>query len=250
MKRKITYILLFLLMVGIFSYDMGTKPTIAAGELDLFKIMTGFKAEHILLDDWSMQAREHLVNLKSEKEVKEYAEELQQKFPNWNWSVSNTSQKWEVTAVSPTSKHHNETLQMMATLTKQPMDAYIIYSVSGQEWNKQTESFFTSKQFEGRLTDIFLGKPTIFSCVKGESGDKIETSLPKMAKRLLSIFNAQEIEALKEDTFISASAHSPMFGEPITNMENNMNLQIGIRHEGLGANTTIVVGTPIITIEY
>ena len=32
--------------------------------------------------------------------------------------------------------------------------------------------------------------------------------------------------------------------------KKNMNLQIGIRSEGLGAKTTIVVGTPIITIEY
>ena len=29
-----------------------------------------------------------------------------------------------------------------------------------------------------------------------------------------------------------------------------MNLQLGVRKQGLGAKTTIVVGTPIITIEY
>jgi hypothetical protein len=247
MKRKVTYILLLLLMVGIFPYDMGTK---AAGELDLIKIISAFNAENIMLDDWSMYAREHLVNLKSEKEVKEYAEKLQQKFPNWNWSETKTSQEWEITAVSPTSKHHKEILQMMATHTKQPMDAYIIYRVSGKEWNKQTESFFTSDQYQNRLADIFLGKPTFFSCIKGESSDKIETALPKMVKNLLSIFNAKEIEALKEDTFMSVSAHSPLFAEPIINEKNNMNLQIGVRQEGLGANTTIVVGTPIITIEY
>jgi hypothetical protein len=250
MKKNATYFLLLLIMAGLFLFGIETKASKAAVELDLIKIVSIFKGEHILLNDWSIYAREHLVTLKSEKEVKEYAKNLQQKFPNWDWSETNTNQKWEVTAISPTSKNHKEILQLMTTHTKEPVDTYLVYRVLGNEWNKQAESFFTTDQFKNRLDGIFLSKPTIFSCVKGEISDKMVTALPKTVKNLLSIFNASEIEALKEDAFMSVSAHSPLFSEPIENEKNNMNLQIGLRREGLGANTTIVVGTPIITIEY
>jgi hypothetical protein len=71
--------------------------------------------------------------------------------------------------------------------------------------------------------------------------------VPTIASDLMEIFDAKEIEALKEDNFMSVSANSPMFSDSIG---RDMNLQIGIRSEGLGGKTTIVVGTPIITIEY
>jgi hypothetical protein len=75
----------------------------------------------------------------------------------------------------------------------------------------------------------------------------MDKAVPTIASDLMEIFDAKEIEALKEDNFMSVSANSPVFSDSIA---RGMNLQIGIRSEGLGAKTTIVVGTPIITIEY
>ena len=74
---------------------------------DLDKIGSVLEAQHILLNEWSFYAREHLVDLNNEKEVQEYADSFSTKFPDWDWSVTKTNEKWEVTAVSPTSKHHN-----------------------------------------------------------------------------------------------------------------------------------------------
>ena len=213
---------------------------------DLAKIGSILQAENILLKDWSFYAREQLTGFTSEKEVLEYADRLQREFPGWDWSVDNTSQKWEITAVSPTSQHHNEMLQIMATHTKQPIKAYIVYRVSGKEWNKSSETFFSTDEFKNKLSGIFRGKPTIFSCMKGIVGDKIDTSLTKRVNQLLTGFNAREIESLKEETFMSVSAASPKFRNSI----EKINLQIGARSEGLGGGTTIIVGTPIITIEY
>jgi hypothetical protein len=245
-KTKILFSISLMMMVGLIAV-LGSRLTAASGELDLVKIADVIQTEDILLEEWSFYAREHLVGLTTEKEVQEYVKELQQKFPDWDWSTSKTSDKWEVTAVSPTSKHHTEMLQMMATHTKQPVNAYIVYRVSGNEWNKEMESFFTKDQVKKRLSDIFRGNPTIFSGMKGSISDKMDKAVPTITNDLMEIFNAKEIEALKEDTFMSVSANSPMFSNSIA---QNMNLQIGIRSEGLGGKTTIVVGTPIITIEY
>jgi TATA-box binding len=242
-KAKLFICISTMLIIGLGTVLGFRQAAEASGDNDLLKIADVFQTEDIMLEEWSYYAREHLVDLKTENEVEEYVKELQASFPDWNWSRKESGEKWEVTAVSPTSKHHKEMLQIMATHTKQPIDAYIVYRVSGEEWNKEIESFFTRDQFKTRLSDIFRGKPTVFSCMKGSVNDKIDTAL----SHLLDVFNATEIEALKEDNFMSVSANSPELKDTI---ENNMNLQIGIRSERLGAKTTVVVGTPIITIEY
>jgi hypothetical protein len=245
-KTKVLFSISLLVMISLIAV-LGSRLTAASGELDLIKIADAFQTEDILLEEWSFYAREHLVDLTTKKEVQEYVKELQQKFPDWNWSRSATSEKWEVTAVSPTSKHHTEMLQIMATHTKQPVNAYIVYRVSGNEWNKEMEFFFTEDQVKNRLSDIFRGNPTVFSGMKGSINDKMDKAVPTITSDLMEIFNAKEIEALKEDNFMSVSANSPRLTHSIA---RDMNLQIGIRSEGLGAKTTIVVGTPIITIEY
>jgi hypothetical protein len=251
MREKSRQLLPTIIIVSIILVVMmGHQTTQADSGVDLVKIGSIFQKEKISQSEWSLYAREYLVDLKSEAELQQYAKELQQKFPQWNWIVSNSSQKWEVTAVSPSPKHHQEMLQIMTTHTKQPSSAYIVYRVSGKEWNKSAESFFTTGSFKQRLTDIFRGKPTLFACMKGEVSGRIDTVLPKTVSHLLSVFHAKKIEALEEDTFMSVSAFSPMFTNSIEETHDHMNLQIGIRSEGLGAKTTIVVGTPIITIEY
>jgi hypothetical protein len=245
-KTKVLFSISLLVMIGLIAV-LGSRLTAASSEPDLVKIADAFQTEDILLEEWSYYAREHLVDLTTQKEVQEYVKELKQKFPDWDWSTSQTSEKWEVTAVSPTSKHHTEMLQIMATHTKQPVNAYIVYRVSGNEWNKEMESFFTKDQVKNRLSDIFRGNPTVFSGMKGSISDKMDKAVPTITSDLMDIFDAKEIEALKEDNFMSVSANSPIFSDSIA---RDMNLQIGIRSEGLGAKTTIVVGTPIITIEY
>lgn len=217
---------------------------------DLGKIGEIMQAEHILLEEWSFYAREQVSGFKGETEVKEYADALMQKFPGWEWKVTKTSEKWEWTAVSPASTHHSEVLQFLATRTNQPQAAYIVYSVRGKQWNESSERFLSGSKFRNRLNDIFRGKPTVFSCMKGVYSDKIDTALGLKMDEVLSGFDAKEIEALKEENFMSVSAASPVFSDSIDTKKNNMNLQIGLRSEGLGAQTTIVVGTPIITIEY
>lgn len=245
-KTKVLFSISLMMMVGLMAV-LGSRLAAASSDLDLEKIADAFQTEDILLEEWSFYAREHLVDLTTEKEVQEYVKELQQKFPDWDWSRSATSDKWEVTAVSKTSKHHTEMLQIMTTHTKQPVNAYIVYRVSGNEWNKEMESFFTKDQVKNRLSDIFRGNPTIFSGMKGTISDKMDKAVPTIASDLMEIFDAKEIEALKEDNFMSVSANSPRLTHSIA---RDMNLQIGIRSEGLGGKTTIVVGTPIITIEY
>ncbi|WP_052404754.1 YwmB family TATA-box binding protein [Bacillus rubiinfantis] len=265
--RNRTFFLCLITIISTFLVVMGNQHIEAVEDLDLLKPKTAqtgngtlfpaddvqdlvriaekLHAEPILLKEWSFYAREQ-VTFNSDKEVQEYADRLQQEFPEWDWNVKNSSHSTEITAVSPISQHHNEMLQIMATHTKQPIDAYIIYRVSGKQWNTSTKSLFTAAEFNQKLSDIFRGKPTFFSCMKGVVSDKIDTSLSETVNGILKKFNAKEVESLKEENFLSVSAASPLFAHYV----DKINLQIGVRSERLGAGTTIIVGTPVITIEY
>ncbi|WML46581.1 YwmB family TATA-box binding protein [Neobacillus sp. PS3-34] len=137
MKEKLKFILSITAIMGFIIFQYGNRTTVADGGLDLLKLASVLQGENILLNEWSVNAREHLVKLKTQQEIEVYAEDLRQKFPEWKWTVTSTRQKWEVTAVSPA----HETLQLLATHTNQKADAYIVYRVNGTAWNRDVESF-------------------------------------------------------------------------------------------------------------
>ncbi|HWO98815.1 MAG TPA: YwmB family TATA-box binding protein, partial [Bacillus sp. (in: firmicutes)] len=69
-------------------------------------------------------------------------------------------------------------------------------------------------------------------------------------RQLLNEFRAEPRESLVEESFVSMSAYTEMWEEALPTEQHRMNLQIGMRKMGMGGETTLVVGTPIITSEY
>lgn len=78
----------------------------------------------------------------------------------------------------------------------------------------------------------------------------MESVLSLQVKQLLTAFNAQQIESLMEESFVSVSAYTGLWEEALSSQQQEMNLQIALRKTGMGGQTTLVVGTPIITSEY
>ncbi|MBT2690538.1 YwmB family TATA-box binding protein [Bacillus sp. ISL-47] len=244
-------IAIFLSIIGIIGFMMiniGNKTTVAKGELDLLTLASVMQGENILIKEWSLHAREKMEGFQSLQEVKAFTDELQQKYPDWEWSFQTTKSSWEATAVVEDSKTQSETVKILSTPTKGQVQTYVIYEAKGQGWEKEEQSLATT--LNSKISDIFRGNATIFSCIQGEFNGKINKSLPDTVNQLLAAFKAKEIEALKEDQFISTSAYSPLLGESIETNGKEMNMQLGLRTKGMGAKTTIVIGTPIITIEY
>ncbi|UTW70831.1 YwmB family TATA-box binding protein [Anaerobacillus sp. HL2] len=103
-----------------------------------------------------------------------------------------------------------------------------------------------------RYQDLFKNNTKIFTCATGIGNDKLNFGLYEQAEIILDEFSAQQIELLKEETFISVSAYTNTWNNLLTtNEQTNMNLQIAIRaKERLGGKTTVTIGTPIITTEY
>ncbi|WP_235822776.1 YwmB family TATA-box binding protein [Cytobacillus massiliigabonensis] len=246
--KKTNKILVIVVLIGFMLVNLGNKTTVAVGEPDLLKIASVLQDENILINEWSLHAREKMEMLDKVKEIKDYTEELKQQFPDWDWSEQSKEGHFEAVAIFEHGSE-TETIKILSTPIKGHFQTYVIYEVKGQGWDQKAEESF-SKRMTNRITDIFRGNATTFSCIKGEFNDKIDKTLPLEIKHLLAVFKAKEVEALEEDAFISSSAYSTMFSESVEAGEKEINLQLGIRNQGMGGKTTIVVGTPIITIEY
>ncbi|QED49704.1 YwmB family TATA-box binding protein [Cytobacillus dafuensis] len=241
-------ILLIIGITGLVIINIGNKTTVAEGELDLLALASILQDENILITEWSLHAREKMENVESLEQVQNLTEDLKQQFYNWEWTSKSYEKHLETVAVL-NSNAQSETIKILTTPINGQVQTYVIYEVKGKGWQEKVEQKI-SKQLESRISDIFRGNATFFSCLKGEFNDRIEKTLSNEMENLLTAFNAEEVEALSEGNFISTSAYSTMFDKSIATKGKDMNLQIAIRNQGLGGETTLVVGTPIITIEY
>lgn len=139
-----------------------------------------------------------------------------------------------------------QTIQIVSNENEQ---SYVLYTVEGSDLKKENLSFIHGG-FEENYSKIFSHHPLVFSCIKGKFNGKLKEVLSNQVSSMMTALNAKETEALKEDNLYSISAYSKQFSQSLPLKEKRMNLQIGLREEQLDANTSFVIGTPIITVEY
>lgn len=239
--KKILYVLLSLSAVGFILLNIAS----AKNEPDLFELASVLEREKLTINEWSLHAREKLENIEAETKLNQ----LKEQFPHLDWQIEENEEKWEATAVLNRKQGVSETIRILSTNAGNQAQTYMIYEVLGKGWSEETKEWLETFAFE-KINRIFHGKAVIFSCIYSDFGDKMNKALPSRVNGLLQAFQAQEIETLEENSFISTTAYSPLFTETIQGPTEEINLQLGVRKNGLGGKTTLVVGTPIITVEY
>lgn len=247
MKKGHMVLAVFFVVFIMFLLRLGNFHVNAKNETDLLKIVSLLQNEKINITEWSLYAREKIDHFDNLNEVKKYGYSLKGKFSRWQWETDTVAGHWEMKGTLP-HKGFEEVIKILVNLEGAPQ-AYVVYELRGRAFTEESERFI-KEHWSATAFDIFRGNASIFSCVKGEFNDNIEATLSKSAERLLALLQAEKKESIEEKNFISTSAYSPIFADSIHNGDQEMNVQIGIRSEGLGAKTTLVVGTPIITIEY
>ena len=247
MKKMILLLSIFGI-IGFTMLEAGNNTTVASAKQELKTMAEVLQDEFIIINEWSLYSREIMDNVKTKQDQEKVVVELKDKFSDWSWNETKQGEQHTITATT-VSAGYDERIKIILTDTYGQLSTNVLYEVKGYSWDRQSEDFL-GKEWQNRLFDIFRENATTFSCIKGESNDKIDTALPTYMNRLLKAFNAEEIEALEEQTFMSTSASSPLFSGTVSK-DHDMNLQLGLRKtDRMGGNTTIVVGTPIITIEY
>lgn len=236
MKKVIT-VLFSLTAVGFIFFNIAN----AKSENDLFKMASILQKENIDIDKWSLHAREEV----KAGQIEERLNQLMKQHPNWNWNIKENQEKWEATGVSPLEHGIKERISIVTS----DGFSFLIYEVDGNGWNEEIKDLVKNSIIP-KTDDIFQENTIIFSCIYSELDGKMYKSVSAYVTKLLQSFQAKEVETLKENNFVSTSAYSPLFSGSIKGQTEEMNLQLGLRNQGLGGKTTLVVGTPIITIEY
>ncbi|MGB8956982.1 MAG: YwmB family TATA-box binding protein [Tumebacillaceae bacterium] len=93
--------------------------------------------------------------------------------------------------------------------------------------------------------------PQISTCVKGFLPDRMEDGdSNSLVKRVFQKVKAKEIEGVRSGLVTSVSGFSPLSKDYIVTNGNKMNLQVAVHYDAYQGKTRILVGSPIVTIEY
>ncbi|MDQ0244849.1 hypothetical protein J2S09_002420 [Bacillus fengqiuensis] len=247
MNKQIS-VFLSILFITFFIYHGSYAKTETNKEPALVQIMKVLEQQPLEINEWSLYAREALTPMKNQKEFDMKFLELKETFQGFKWELKRESETWRaVGTLTSQDISMEETIQLVWTPEKERNYTYLLYSAKGEQWESNQKY---TDMYGNRYHKLFTSNPTIFSCVKGQFNDKIDSGLSLEARQLLNEFRAEPRESLVEESFVSMSAYTEMWEEALPTEQHRMNLQIGMRKMGMGGETTFVVGTPIITSEY
>ncbi|MCF6138882.1 YwmB family TATA-box binding protein [Pseudalkalibacillus berkeleyi] len=249
MKKKFMIMNLSLvILLACFSGAEAKQPVINDTELiDITRVM---KASEIAIQEWSLYGKSKIGFVSDFSGYVLLVESLQAKTPDLRWDrVVETDEHWEVQGYTKNAYGLTEKVTVFAYPHKKQYKTYIIYELEGKTWSQKVwEAFKPSYSDKVRL--LLGNNPTIYTCVIGGMDDMMGIVLRNLAKQLVQSFDATIIESLNEETFLSLSAYTDEWKHSIRTKQHDMNLQIGLRNDGIGGKTTITIGTPIITTEY
>jgi hypothetical protein len=248
MKRYFYIVLIFLLGFGFYVIYYGNNTTGATSSLDINKLENAVNKVDGRIVDWSLYARENL-NISTDKGFAKFIKNIQSKFPDFKWQEKVKSDGTIVVGHFQHA-HGEETIKFESTHTNGTTFSYVVYSIQGDKGLSTKDTKYIVDQYIPNIDEIFTNKPIIFSCIKGEINDRLDKVLSGQAVELLAELDAKQIESLEEKDFYSISAYSEEITQAIPTETEDMNIQLGLRDNGLGAKTTFVIGTPILTIEY
>jgi hypothetical protein len=235
--KKVIMVFFSTIAVGFIFFNIANAKT----ETDLFKMATILEKEKIDIHKWSLHAREQIETDQRDERLNE----LMGQYSDWTWTVTEGNEKWEAIGISTKDPSLTETLSLVSS----DGFSYLIYEVNGKGWDSEIKRVVQNSIYP-QFNKIFHEKVMIFSCLFSKLDGNMNESVSASVARLLQAFQAKEMETLKENNFVSTTSYSPLFSGAIQGETEQMNLQLGLRNQGMGGKTTLVVGTPIITIEY
>ncbi|OIJ21772.1 hypothetical protein BKP45_03485 [Anaerobacillus alkalidiazotrophicus] len=255
-KNKLHIIFFGIVFFSLYYLGLSEKGEATVENLfsELNQIVDVMDKHDIELTEWTLYTRGQLNHWTEPGEYEKELKTIQQMLSHFDWEPLKDYPKDQKKAIG-TFIHHDigvtQTLTYIVYPHNKQLHSYLIYEVQGVQTlsEKQLDSLTSVVLF--RHQDLFNKNTKIFTCATGNGSDKLNLGLGEQAELLLKEFSAQKIEALKEETFISISAYTNIWNSSLTTTEESMNLQLAIRaNERLGGETTVTIGTPIITTEY
>ena len=250
-KKKLSIVFfVMLLFIGIQVQTNAQKRPKAPPRL--MKITSVMHKNGIHVNHWELYTKRIGGFIQGRKGYVRMVEGLKSDLPSFRWT--HISKDYEgnlkITGIyTDKSTNVNERFTLLAFRKAKHWRTYMIYEASSNQWVPKKWIRFSST-FYDRVQQYFGKNPTIFTCVSGRADDKMNFVLFKRAQQLLQSFSAVPVEKLQEKTFVSISAYTEQWKKEsiLTKHHHKMNLQVGLRT--VNGNTTVTIGTPIITTEY
>lgn len=249
--KKQAYPFIFLLallfmIVGTCRYSPGE----AAGDESLRPLRTIARVlqnNGIEPKQWIVYTREYSQQIQNDAAFFQKLDELKRENRAFRWSFEANHHMKKATGIYK-RPFFQEKIQLIMTATKDKPQTYILYEAKGLNWSeKKWEE--AAKVIERKTHQLFVKQPTFFTCMNGEFSGNMKGGLFHNALHLLREFQATPVESLQEESLVSLSAYTEQWDSVLPTNDHPMNIQLALR-ERLGGKTSIVVGTPIITIEY
>ncbi|ANB59598.1 YwmB family TATA-box binding protein [Anoxybacteroides amylolyticum] len=244
MKKTWMAMLIFLIFTtGHFSKAQETEPI-----KEIKTIASVLQQNGASINDWTIYTREYAQTIENHSDFVKKVDEWKRTFPMFQWTMETDRHVQRATG-SYVHSSMQEKIQLVTTVANEKPQTYILYELKGFGWSETVQKNI-GQIISQRSSQLLMKQPAFFSCVKGEFNGKMKGVLLKQAYHLLHAFHAAPIEALTEDAFVSVSAYTRQWENVLPTNTHPMNIQLALRKTGLGDQTTVVVGTPIITIEY
>jgi hypothetical protein len=244
--KKIS-IFIMIVLISCFSFVSNGKMTRAEYfHQDLLSLIHVASSSEAKIVEWSLYAREKKTLDKGETE--QLIHTLHHDFPHMEWSHIQSNQKNELYGEQ---KENGvvEKIKFVSTLTKGQTTSYLFYEVHANEYHSSQQRFL-ERSYPTKIEKIFDKKPQVFSCIKGTFSGNTDEVLIGKAAQMLDKLHATKRESVTEERFLSISAYTTEMQSYVPLGNGKMNVQLSLRKKALGEETTFVLGTPIITIEY
>ncbi|MDN4524822.1 YwmB family TATA-box binding protein [Fictibacillus fluitans] len=247
MKKSI--ILFFVILFLFHSYQV-----IHAQEMKSYSKLAEMKdaldRSNVTVKNWSLYTKGSIGFTEDVNGYRQQVALLKNAAQGFKWSRMKSNEHFKITGVRfSASGHVKERITLVAYPQKGKLATYLVYAAKGKGWNENVVLPFI-RTYHDRVATYFEGKSSTFSCISGIHNGTMNFGLYKQALEIMTTFSAVPVEQLKEETFVSISAYTKQWDEKINTAHKAMNLQIAIRNQGMGGQTAVTIGTPIITSEY
>ncbi|MFG6119479.1 YwmB family TATA-box binding protein [Thalassobacillus sp. B23F22_16] len=236
-------LLIILVAALVLSTDLETFAGVKnTEEMPLYAITEHLKNQGIEVDGWNVMAKESFPS----QHLEELQAQIEEELPEAEWQQASDRNSIKYSMTNPQKKEGIVETFIVIVPREKSNHIELIYKITGTSWGEASEHYLTNYFFvkKGR---IFTENVAIFSCAKAEFNGIIDDVL--VYQKLRQALDIKTIESINETDFTSISGYTPEWEQTIPLPEGAMNVQFAVR-KGLGAKTSITVGTPIITSEY
>lgn len=236
MKLTITLILSVGILAGFFSNN-----EIAQGnDLEDIKILAD--QNNIEISSWMALSRGKIGQANDVNDMKNQIEQFMSDHDSYNWKnvleEENSHYVWQ----GQKENEHGITNSIKLKAYKSGGRYEIAIT------NEAKGANLTGDQIKW-VSEIFKDSKTFYS-ITGVMSSK-QNQLVDVAAKIIEDAQAEAVEQLQEEKFVSVSAYSQTFeSELMTAKQEKINLQVGLRANIENDKIDVTIGTPIITTEY